>query len=204
MSRCSGIRRTEAAFLPQQHEVASARSGRAHGGTVGAGTRQGTTRTVAQRLAWDWDALGAQEKALTAAFILWSDAATRARLCQGDGRHPGSGLCLKRPRRASCSATSCDCLADTVAIAGALGVGHADGQQGVRATTASASARHACIASAAALALAPAPAPAPALAPALALRSPCAPARDRPPASFAPRARHAPSRMLGGRTLLRR
>ena len=140
MSRCTGIPRGPEALRNPKVPIATASSGRTHGGTVGEGTRQGTKRTVTELLAWDFDRNHVQEARLHGAFGWWWDEASRAQVCQGDGRHP-NGLILVRPRRETCSATACACDADTRMMACRIGAGTTDGITGVRAAVAVASAR---------------------------------------------------------------
>jgi len=57
-------------------------SGR-RGGTVGAGTRQGTHRSHLQQLAYDVDVDGLQLRALKTSLDVYFDQSARAALCYG-------------------------------------------------------------------------------------------------------------------------
>lgn len=119
----STVYRGKAGCLPPKERKAKSSGGGRRGGTVGAGTRQGTRRTHLEELAYRFDADGVQLAALEASINAFFDERVRAQLCAtADGRH-SSGLILMRPRRLSCTQTLCRCNADTFTMACRLGFG---------------------------------------------------------------------------------
>lgn len=111
-----GQHRGPGALKTQRVALEKPKTGKGRGGTKGKDTRSGTKRSRLEKVAYDFDFSGFQEKVLKIAFTTFCHGSHRASICAAGARHE-NGLVLSRPPRASCSSTACSCAANTKAIA---------------------------------------------------------------------------------------